>query len=1398
MSRLKLKGLQPGATYDIQLRAVEGDSFSEWSRVYEIAVEGDENAPDTPQWADTDPWIVDGTSFRATWKPLDPTPESNKDLAYYELLVSDGVNEYTVTTNGTSHVVTFEENSAHFGSPKPTLTASVRAVDESGNKSAYNAELTVSNPPPQPPASIDPTAITDGIGLVWAESVDTDVIGYRVHVGTTAGFTPTSSNRIFSGDALEFNYATLSYGTDHFFKVYAVDAFNQLSTTPTGTTTAVRPVSPFVVDTTPPDVPTGLAATIINNPSGVGAVAAVSWTMNTPPDDLAGFYVRYRKVGESNWSGASFQKEARAATIELQAAFTNYEFQIKAADSSANESAWSAIVTAVSPTNAAPANVTGFTSTAGKDSITYQWDAVADTDIRNYEVTFSTSSTFASGNITFKTGTATVLTVSGLDPNTTYYARVRAEDTGGLTSPAWSATDTETTGTFPGGASSDGVTPAAPTAPTVMGSLSTLYATWSPVTTNASGGAQNDPVTYEVHLSTTSGFTPGAGTKVTEVSGTSMIVDHLPGTSTPLSYDTTYYIKLIAKDRDGANPTASGQGSASISKVASGDVSSIGADLIVPGTGFVNALVVNAGGSIQSNNWSSQSAGWKISPTGIEMNDDGSTIKADAIKAGTLGGPSGSGVINIAAGTSLVLNGGYIKSNTYTGTAYNASATAGFYLGNDGLVIAQGAVKASTLTTGDIASASITLSSTAEIKTSGYVHGTSTSGFRLSPSGLQIPDGSLEAAKLIITSAFAQNVQDQVTTIDGGKITTGSIQSGQLVTVNGAQVPAWSINTGGYASFAGAQILGNTVLGSAATDTTSRIQSYNYVAGSSGWMIRADGTAELSTASLRGSLTIGQVSNLQTELNTLDADIDTKVSTINSGAGVKTFTNPLVWRQTGSGMSGAIVIDTPITFSNYMCNIKIAGFNYRNNQATIAMDIGFYATSSTSFVNTVWSNYSSTPIAQIRLARKTSTNTVSILINRGENALWYYPQINVYQALIGHVSPPDSFKDGWDASIITSLTGYDLVTDITSSGTDFKDTSDRTNSWTYTGTTQIDGGNIRADTVTAVELNANAITAKHTITGAKFQTSSSSTAKRVIIDGASASEIQLHSGGNETNPGRINIAGQYTTSSGPVLYRGTTGSAIGSENYGEISLDSPNLGSGRARFIAYASDSERIVEMRGNYLVFNVEGGKAIGEASTNSLFKLRTDTGSGAAGSSLVLRGGMVVAGIESYNASTPNSNNTMPFYASDIRSTGSGVYDEGYAGGGGTSCNVNNNGRFIRAGSSKRYKKAIKPLTSKVARLALDLESVSFQWRKNMDLGDARVGGFLAEQVHDAGMGWWVTYDKKGRPDGVRYGELTAAHNVIIKEHDDDIAALKSENADMKHRLAALEAKVALLTNN
>lgn len=832
--RVLLRDLTPGTEYAIQLRTNSGDSVSEWSRLFPIPTMTDNVSPDIPAWITphADAWKADADTFVAQWTGLNMSLPQNIDFSHYELKVSNGTIDHIIKTTNTAHVLTFDQNRSIFGDPEPTVSADIRAVDQSGNASDWAGELSATNPVPGPPTSpvVGDLIIEEiaGLTLNWDEPTgptDNDIIRYRVYVGTSAGFTPGPSNIVYSGAVTGFRYST-STGVEHFFKIRSVDKFDQESTDLLASGT---PIDPFSGDATPPDVPTDLAGTITNNASGVGARVELTWTVASPPSDLAGFYIRFRKSGDTNWSNATFQSDERAGIIELQSAYVNYQFQIKAFDWSNNESAWSGTVTVTSPSNTVPSDVGGLTSEPGVDSIRYAWTASTDADLKNYEVTFSTSPTFASGNITFLTGTSNTLTVSGLDSATTYYTRVRAIDVQGSTSAAWSSTNTTAT------------------------------------------------------LTVTDGMI--------------------------------------------------------------------------------------------------------------------TSISASKITTGTL--DSDTGVINIAAGASLVLNGGYIKSNTYTGTSYDAGATAGFYVGNDGVVIADGAVSADAFVGGTFNAGTITIGAGGSIDAGTWT---------ISDSGIDIPDGAITASKLTVqlgrnllpvaysdfetnttninslfttdfavltsetpgkfntnalkatwtttgveiadvrfthddavynvpvtagstyiisgyfwsTSATAptinlqvvRNDNDTATTVDtealatgggpttavrlsgtytvpagvthlrvrvtspttgtniswsadglqveektsststpspwspgsatyisGGQIRTGSIQSTNYVAEDTA-TPMWSIDLDGDAIFSNLKVLGASIMGKDAADSDSLLQSSNYQAGAEGWQIRGDGVAE--------------------------------------------------------------------------------------------------------------------------------------------------------------------------------------------------------------------------------------------------------------------------------------------------------------------------------------------------------------------------------------------------------------------------------------------------------------------------------------------------------------------------------------------------------------------------
>jgi hypothetical protein len=171
----------------------------------------------------------------------------------------------------------------------------------------------------------------------------------------------------------------------------------------------------------------------------------------------------------------------------------------------------------------------------------------------------------------------------------------------------------------------------------------------------------------------------------------------------------------------------------------------VSAGALQAGSAIITNLSIGAGGTVQSTNWNGTSTGWQLAQNGLTIYNG--AVKADTITAGTWG--SSTGIINLAAGSILNLNGGNIRSNTYNGGAgANAGATAGFYIGNDGLVVAQGYIKAEAFYGGTMSASTITIGSGGAIQSSNY-NGTS-AGWSLSTSGLDIFTGNIRAAALNI------------------------------------------------------------------------------------------------------------------------------------------------------------------------------------------------------------------------------------------------------------------------------------------------------------------------------------------------------------------------------------------------------------------------------------------------------------------------------------------------------------------------------------------------------------------------------------------------------------------------------------------------------------------------
>jgi hypothetical protein len=183
------------------------------------------------------------------------------------------------------------------------------------------------------------------------------------------------------------------------------------------------------------------------------------------------------------------------------------------------------------------------------------------------------------GTITAPTGGSVTV---GLIPGT-YYFKLVCWTVAGAVSASSAAVEADS---WPVVVSSDGFPPASSPAVTALGGFDVVYARWTAIT-------NFDPVWYDVHISTVSGFAPGPTTLVGSTQGTAFTIKQLPGAAPApgdpdpreLQYFTDYYVKIVARDADGA-AAAGAQGTDKIYQMTGVNLSadSVTAANVVAGT----------------------------------------------------------------------------------------------------------------------------------------------------------------------------------------------------------------------------------------------------------------------------------------------------------------------------------------------------------------------------------------------------------------------------------------------------------------------------------------------------------------------------------------------------------------------------------------------------------------------------------------------------------------------------------------------------------------------------------------------------------------------------------------------------------------------------------------------
>ena len=121
-------------------------------------------------------------------------------------------------------------------------------------------------------------------------------------------------------------------------------------------------------------------------------------------------------------------------------------------------------------------------------------------------------------------------------------------------------------------------------------------------------------------------------------------------------------------------------------------------------------------------------------------------------------------------------------------------------------------------------------------------------------------------------------------------------------------------------------------------------------------------------------------------------------------------------------------------------------------------------------------------------------------------------------------------------------------------------------------------------------------------------------------------------------------------------------------------------------------------------------------------------------------------------------------------------------------------NDGRAGYASSSRRKKTAIKPADEAGLLALLDVEPKTFRYRAEIlrrtslrinageDYVPAVELGLIAEELEEAGLGFFVYHDEAGTPEGIEYGMLTVALLAIARRQRDEIDAIRRDIAEIR----------------